>query len=734
MDDNIRLSRACQALSYLQAQDIPISDLLSAVLIHNKFNRPEDIFLPDLSRSVPIILSSLYHHPITASSTCSWAHELMCSRYTSAAQNLSRVKNGWHFGAASATPEQVRDFRLEDMARSMRAMEPELWAVIFRMLGGSPDLVAEDAAWHKSSRDQDKEDAEYWIDDDDFEMLQDVHTKNLKLDAKKGRKHKERAALIRIKSVVVISIFMHAVDQQCNGLQSVMGIFLHSCSAPEKLIKVLARMGVSISLTSIHRAIESLSKQSLSDIETLGRTLLSSHAFDNFDAQINTLISTVDKPNEGLLHLTSGTLLRLQQARLEDLRCSKLIWSRSERNLDATDPRPFDPRATLRMLYTLHPEPNTLMSPLGLSRRGRFRAWSFVRTLLKHGPQLLHPLLTYLRDPEPVDKIPISRLYQTPLRAMDINQSTVSGNIEAILNIFDQAGLGNPHENPQGTRVDPQEYVVLVHGDLGTCERVTSAVRRRVVERTPYDRLQSVVFIPGLFHLKMAAADAIWRLLVSPDGARSDDTSFMKLAGELRPNESSKLVSNAKFRQQHELIDHIGTILQLDAWRVEVKRQFGYTSLEEWAATKPRLADIESVGEVLAKNYVEGEGINLFASRRHADDSRDRIRENTMRTLNYLFLYEELSYAMNAGDIGRIETVLPAWIQAFRAAGKHKYSHQMLRFWHALYFIYPEELRRVIRMNILVNPSGKAMEFRAVDWVVELLNLYIKACFSSLSL
>lgn len=29
-------------------------------------------------------------------------------------------------------------------------------------------------------------------------------------------------------------------------------------------------------------------------------------------------------------------------------------------------------------------------------------------------------------------------------------------------------------------------------------------------------------------------------------------------------------------------------------------------------------------------------------------------------------------------------------------------------------------------MNILVNPSGKAMEFRAVDWVVELLNLYIK--------
>lgn len=496
------------------------------------------------------------------------------------------------------------------------------------------------------------------------------------------------------KSVVVISIFMHAVDQQCNALQSVMGIFLHSCSAPEKLIKVLSRIGITISLTSTHRAIESLSKKSRIEVETLGRTLLSSHAFDNFDAQINTLISTVEKLNEGLLHLTSGTLLRLQQASLEDLRCSRLVWERSERNPNASDPRPFDPRATLRKLYTLHPESTNHTDPNWLSRRGHFRAWWFVQTLLKHGPESLRPLLAYLRDPDPVETIPISRLYQTPLRAMDINQSTVSGNINAILDIFEQAGLGNPREHTDGSRVNPEEFVVLVHGDLGTCERVTSGLRRRKQEMTPYDRLQSVVFVPGLFHLKMAAADAIWRILVSPDGARTDDTSFMKLAGELRPNESSKLVSNAKFRQQHELIDHIGTILQLDAWRVEVMRRFGHASLEEWAATKPKLADIQAVAVTLCRNYVEGEGTNLFlAQRLRATDTRDRIRENTMRTLNYLFLYEELSYAMNAGDIGRIETVLPAWIQMFRAAGKHKYSHQMLRFWHALYFVYPDGLR-----------------------------------------
>ncbi|KAI0323622.1 hypothetical protein GY45DRAFT_1230278, partial [Cubamyces sp. BRFM 1775] len=36
---------------------------------------------------------------------------------------------------------------------------------------------------------------------------------------------------------------------------------------------------------------------------------------------------------------------------------------------------------------------------------------------------------------------------------------------------------------------------------------------------------------------------------------------------------------------------------------------------------------------------------------------------------------------------------------------------------------------RAIRYNMLVNPLGKAHHFRAVDWIVELLNLYIKTIY-----
>jgi hypothetical protein len=38
---------------------------------------------------------------------------------------------------------------------------------------------------------------------------------------------------------------------------------------------------------------------------------------------------------------------------------------------------------------------------------------------------------------------------------------------------------------------------------------------------------------------------------------------------------------------------------------------------------------------------------------------------------------------------------------------------------------------RAIRMNILINPTGQPGKFRAVDWAVELLNLFTKVVFVS---
>lgn len=167
---------------------------------------------------------------------------------------------------------------------------------------------------------------------------------------------------------------MQSCAQKCNAFQSLMGIFLHSCNAPEKIIKVLARMGTSISLTSIHRSIKLMSISCMDEIQRVGSSLLASWAYDNFDVKFNTGVPTVEGPSETLIHLTSGTLLELDHGvMLEDLRCSQLLWDRNPDNLLASDPRHFDPYKTYQFLYTLHAEDDTQE----LTRRGRFRAWFF---------------------------------------------------------------------------------------------------------------------------------------------------------------------------------------------------------------------------------------------------------------------------------------------------------------------------------------------------------------------
>lgn len=92
----------------------------------------------------------------------------------------------------------------------------------------------------------------------------------------------------------------------------------------------------------------------------------------------------------------------------------------------------------------------------------------------------------------------------------------------------------------------------------------------------------------------------------------------------------------------------------------------------------------------------------------------------------YFLLYKELSWSINEGDIGHVETLFPSWIYLFRATGKHKYAKHMMKFLTDIHFVYPSKLQHAVWYNILVNPTRKKGKFCAVDWVVEAQNLHTK--------
>ncbi|KAI0084796.1 hypothetical protein BDY19DRAFT_987352 [Irpex rosettiformis] len=611
-------------------------------------------------------------------------------------------------------PSQIGDFRLEDLADATRRQQPRLWSLVFLLATGHLDSEHMPDEEEVGSIDEDEDVGEGEGEGEGEELIDGAESVEEKGDRRKRRIHGLRI----IKAVTIICILAQSRFQKCNIFQATMGIFLHSCRAPEKLIKVLCRMGVSVSLASIHRAVHSLSRQSSFEIQRTGRSLLVSYAYDNFDVKFNTGIPTVDGPSDLLVHMTSGMMLKLGHGvKLDDLRVSGSLWDMNPNNPYASNPKEFNPIQAFELLHTLHP-PRAEVHVQGRPRgnyHSRFRAWMFLQTLITYGPVYFSGMKAAVGDPPSVESIPICKTEQVPLRAMDINQSRVSGNIDAIFDMFAQAGVGKEGAQSHGLEeVDITPFVQLIHGDLGTME---------------WDRLQFVVFVLGLFHFKMAAADALWRILVTPKEARKDPTSFMAFVERLRPKSANKLVNNAAFREQHDLIGHVGNILRLDVWQLEAAK-LGYCSLKDWAESKPPVNDVIALSEQLVQKYVEGgDGISLFRAQNRPTDQRDKQHENTMRTHAYLLLYEELSYAMNAGDIGRVETLFLPWVQIFKATGKHKYANRTLLFIHYLYNVFPPGLRRAIRYNMLVNPTGKPNHFRAVDWMVELLNLYTKEIY-----
>ena len=532
----------------------------------------------------------------------------------------------------------------------------------------------------------------------------------------------------------MISIMMQSRNPKCNALETVFGIFLHSTNTPQKVIEALSHMGISISVSAIRTAIHSLSLETHETLRAMGQTYLVGYAYDNFDIDFKTGVPTIEKIGDTLTHLTSGTLILLEHGvKQEDLKCSDELWAKSSLNPIQNS---VQLERTCKDLLNLHPEAEFPLS--GLSRRQRYQSWKFRADLYAHGPKYFGKFKNSLGLPEEVDQIPVVKMRYAPARSMDVNESTHAGNISAITDLLSQGGVGDPSELTEKDKrtqwiqktTSVLQYVVLFFGDLATAERVMAVLQRRAIEGTPWRRFQFVVFVMGLFHLKMAAADAIWRIFLEPKNSREDPTSLMSFVSLHRPRETGKIGSAPGFRRMHEVIAHEGIALRLDAWTTEVRKRGACLTLEEFAATSPTEEKIVELSDYLAGHYVAGgqESADIFVIRTQTPAAqRDYQHENILLMHKYLLLYEEMSFALNQGDIGRVETLFPPWITIFRGTGKHKYASHMVKFLSDIYFLYPPKLRHAVRYNMLVNPTGLPGKFRGVDWVEEsMINLYTK--------
>jgi hypothetical protein len=94
--------------------------------------------------------------------------------------------------------------------------------------------------------------------------------------------------------------------------------------------------------------------------------------------------------------------------------------------------------------------------------------------LCTHGPQYFHQFKSEIPPPEVIEEIPLHKTSITAARAMDINNSTVSRNICAVTDLLAQGDIFDPVSSNLESP-DISQHIVLIHGDLGTGERLQAA-------------------------------------------------------------------------------------------------------------------------------------------------------------------------------------------------------------------------------------------------------------------
>ncbi|KAG2029678.1 hypothetical protein BDR03DRAFT_880197, partial [Suillus americanus] len=338
---------------------------------------------------------------------------------------------------------------------------------------------------------------------------------NLNEEADNGKRQRRAAerntALLVIRTVVMISICLQTFNSRCNLLQGWLGFFMRSACVPEKVVEVFARVGLSISLMSIHNAVSSISREISRKIKHEVRTLQAGFTYDNFDIQFKAAQPTLEHRGSfvSAMSATVVPLYGINNNNVDALRSSAQLWDQDSHN---PSPLVLPVMTEWRSFLQLHKNDaySRQTHPNRLSPRQEAFSWH-VRAILVNQVEGFKHFKKELDEPDTVKRIPVHKTTQIPCRAMDIKQSTTDGNVEVLNNLFRQGGISNPRDSGFDAEhdVDMSEHIILIHGDLLTKERLDTVRNSWCIEHTPKNRFQYVIFLPGLFHYKMACADAI---------------------------------------------------------------------------------------------------------------------------------------------------------------------------------------------------------------------------------
>ncbi|KAH9034580.1 hypothetical protein EDB85DRAFT_2144231 [Lactarius pseudohatsudake] len=337
-------------------------------------------------------------------------------------------------------------------------------------------------------------------------------------------------------------------------------------------------------------------------------------------------------------------------------------------------------------------------------------------------------------EPQSDFQIDVHKSEIHPLPAMNINEASTMGNAEVIDAVMEEL-------NVDTSKPDFCENLKLVAGDQLSIARLRAVLAARAGNEGGASSLRWALFIPGLFHCKIAATNGFLQTHFGHTNQDLKDPASLASHNTLLQRKPIILSSLPPFRTCRDLI-----FVSLYARVLHCLLKVSGAQSLELLSTGLTWSMLCGHAEAVVDTFTDARMVdNLRCSRRQEDEAPkescggqergtlggDMVFENAVLFLRDGLILREFSDAIKSGDSGRVLLVLKLWALSFRGSGRSKYAYEVLHLLHNVTHVWPEPVVRIVLNNWLVNPTGKANSFVELDLMQEHLNYWIKTYYQA---
>lgn len=311
--------------------------------------------------------------------------------------------------------------------------------------------------------------------------------------------------------------------------------------------------------------------------------------------------------------------------------------------------------------------------------------FTLLRIIIAHGGPSFEKfkVALELHQPYSEEKIEVHKTELYNLPAFHIDKSTITGNAEVVKAITDELELTD--------KPNFMDYVRIFAGDQLSIARLRALVNIRAGQEAGYSGFSWGIYIPGLFHAKMAD---IHGFFVTHWGRASPSSpSSLAWHNNVLNRNPISLSSLPPFRACRDLV-FVSLYARVLHCLLKVSGEILLTDyakkVDDFQILKQHAAEIMSR---FASSRVVGRMRRARAEGR--PEEGDVHFENGALFIRDALVSREFTNAVKCGDSGRVVLVLKTLALAYRGNGRTKYGYEMLHLIHNLKHVWPKPLRYV---------------------------------------